>query len=607
MNRLGFSESTILELKIILLPCFLWLFAGFDLILIPLFAGELGRLYFPSYDPMNSILAVYGTFSLSLLMRVFGGMYFGRLSDMYGRKVVIMICSWFLTVIMIFSAYLLPSDYTNPSDVIYPTILFVITRVLIGFFVGGLWPTAAILAMENLSKFEKKNNAHSTDKWEARKKGWEKLNNDFENKVKRLTFQSSILQVWLFLGYLISAVLLISYGHLLANTINFYLNLSSSFIVLSGLLAIINPASSSFINWISSHFNILSSSVPYYSDFTLWRSMSLIAGSIGLFFTLLCRKYLDESVKWREWKEEWREWKEEWKKMGEEQRNKVENKQTAELYTPGITALLKNKKYREILFSFWLIMTGLMYMYYSTIITVPELFLRDGSLTPLFFVVLLIMMALAHIWVGILCHSAWKRLDRSDSSKFLTGWTYKIFFSLEIILIFKKVFQNTLLEVIENRKRDTTTEDTKLDVWKRDDLDVRLITNISFVLIPIGVLGCILFVIFQPDNNSGFYSVIFPSIVILVANAAWAFIPSMLSSRFPIPLRSAGASLAYNGGLVIGFASPFIIIEFYLNLKSEYVIFVAMILGALSMVIGGLRLMRIINKNKYSSIYRYTV
>jgi hypothetical protein len=68
------------------------------------------------------------------------------------------------------------------------------------------------------------------------------------------------------------------------------------------------------------------------------------------------------------------------------------------------------------------------------------------------------------------------------------------------------------------------------DEYHKDDLDVRLLTKLGFVIIPIGVLGCILFVIFPPDNNNGLYAVIFTSFVILAVNAAWAVIPSMLSS-----------------------------------------------------------------------------
>jgi hypothetical protein len=47
----------------------------------------------------------------------------------------------------------------------------------------------------------------------------------------------------------------------------------------------------------------------------------------------------------------------------------------------------------------------------------------------------------------------------------------------------------------------------------------------------------------------------------------------------------------YNGGLVVSFASPFLIMEFYIYVRSEYIVFVAMILAAISMIIGAWRLM----------------
>jgi hypothetical protein len=85
--------------------------------------------------------------------------------------------------------------------------------------------------------------------------------------------------------------------------------------------------------------------------------------------------------------------------------------------------------------------------------------------------------------------------------------------------------------------------------------------------------------------------IIFTALATLIANSGWAIVPSMLASRFPTHLRITGSSLAYNGGLVISFASPFIIIEFFLTIKSEYIIFIAMIMGAISMIIGAKRLM----------------
>ena len=87
------------------------------------------------------------------------------------------------------------------------------------------------------------------------------------------------------------------------------------------------------------------------------------------------------------------------------------------------------------------------------------------------------------------------------------------------------------------------------------------------------------------------FCLFFTALATLIANLGWAIVPSMLASRFPTHLRSTGSSLAYNGGLVISFASPFIIMEFFLSIKSEYIIFIAMIMGAISMIIGAKRLM----------------
>lgn len=71
-----------------------------------------------------------------------------------------------------------------------------------------------------------------------------------------------------------------------------------------------------------------------------------------------------------------------------------------------------------------------------------------------------------------------------------------------------------------------------------------------------------------------------------MANSGWAIVPSMFASRFPTHYRATGSSLAYNGGLVISFASPFIIMDFYLRYQNESVIFIAMVLGAISMITG---------------------
>lgn len=85
--------------------------------------------------------------------------FFGRLSDRYGRRHVMLITSFCLSVIMIVFAIYLPSAFihsTNQSTnsiinlvSIHP-IIFAILRTAIGFLIGGVWPTAETLAIEYL-------------------------------------------------------------------------------------------------------------------------------------------------------------------------------------------------------------------------------------------------------------------------------------------------------------------------------------------------------------------------------------------------------------------------------------------------------------------------
>ncbi len=90
------------EFKTIFLTFLVWLFSGFDLILLTLVSVEVQKLYFPNTDQTVSILAIYGTLSLSLLGRVFGGIYFSRLADIHGRKPIVMVCLMILSLTMIF-------------------------------------------------------------------------------------------------------------------------------------------------------------------------------------------------------------------------------------------------------------------------------------------------------------------------------------------------------------------------------------------------------------------------------------------------------------------------------------------------------------------------
>ena len=66
------------EIKTIIFTFSLWAFAGYDLLLLQTASVEIQKLYFPTDNPSISILAVYGTLSLSLLAQSFWRIIFWK-------------------------------------------------------------------------------------------------------------------------------------------------------------------------------------------------------------------------------------------------------------------------------------------------------------------------------------------------------------------------------------------------------------------------------------------------------------------------------------------------------------------------------------------------
>jgi hypothetical protein len=202
----------------------------------------------------------------------------------------------------------------------------------------------------------------------------------------------------------------------------------------------------------------------------------------------------------------------------------------------------------------------------------------------------------AHIWPGFLSNRYWKH-DYTYNTKEQTERFTKIvnkLFDFKKSPTYKKFLKFVGKEDLPEYEEEEQNEEFR-------NVDVRMIITLGFMLIPIGIVGSILFFILPDNIHTRFVYVIYTAFVILVANAGWALVQSMLSSRFPVHIRNTGSSLAYNGGLVIAFASPFIIMEYYLIFKSEFIIFLPMVLGSISMIIGGYRLMHlIVRKEKYA-------
>jgi hypothetical protein len=288
----------------------------------------------------------------------------------------------------------------------------------------------------------------------------------------------------------------------------------------------------------------------------------------------------------------------------------------------GIKELLKNEGTRTTLFNFWLIMTGLMYLYYSTIIIAPDILHRDNIPNWTFLnassmlslgVQFALVSVIAHLSIPIITHFLWRN---ASIYKFILE--HNIFYS-----IYRSIIKT--LEYIkegspenkhsENKKfqyskstsekppgssqsdsTNATNQSKEIDIENMDieNMDVRVMIFLGIVLVILSGIVAYSFYSDLPGKGPPIHTnsvILITMLVIFTGNAGFGLMPSMLASRFPIHLRNIGSSIAYNGGLVIGFASPFISMEFFLYVKNDYLLSIPIMLGALSIIIGAKRLL----------------
>lgn len=110
-------------------------------LLVPLY---LGRLFFPSHDPLTSVLAGNVALLFSFFARPIGGAFFGRYGDRIGRKATLIVT---LVVGGVASALIGALPTFADVGVVAPVGLFLL-RILIGAALGGEWGGAILLVLE---------------------------------------------------------------------------------------------------------------------------------------------------------------------------------------------------------------------------------------------------------------------------------------------------------------------------------------------------------------------------------------------------------------------------------------------------------------------------
>ncbi|MEM7173002.1 MAG: MFS transporter [Pseudomonadota bacterium] len=120
----------------------------YDFAVYGYFATVIGQLFFPASDPAVSLIAAFGAFAAGFLVRPLGGLIFGRIGDLVGRKralLLSMLCMALPTVLMAF----LP---TYETIGIAAPILIVLFRIVQGLSVGGEYTGSIVFLVEHAPK-----------------------------------------------------------------------------------------------------------------------------------------------------------------------------------------------------------------------------------------------------------------------------------------------------------------------------------------------------------------------------------------------------------------------------------------------------------------------
>ena len=117
----------------------------YDFVIFGIFASQIGRAFFPSQDPLVSLMVTFTTFAIGYLARPVGGLVLGRLGDKVGRRGV------FLASIFITSAATLGIGITPTYAAwgIAASAIVVFLRLTQGFCLGGELPGAITYVVES--------------------------------------------------------------------------------------------------------------------------------------------------------------------------------------------------------------------------------------------------------------------------------------------------------------------------------------------------------------------------------------------------------------------------------------------------------------------------
>lgn len=116
----------------------------YDFVVYGFVATVLAPLFFPSADPVTSLLATFAVFGVGFGMRPLGGLVFGHLGDRYGRRNTLVLVIGLMAV----GTLLLGLAPTYAQAGVLGPVLLVVARALQGFSVGGEFANSSTFMIE---------------------------------------------------------------------------------------------------------------------------------------------------------------------------------------------------------------------------------------------------------------------------------------------------------------------------------------------------------------------------------------------------------------------------------------------------------------------------
>ena len=367
-----------------------WSLDGYDLVLMLLVIPLISTLFFPAENPTFSLLATFAAYIITLIMRPFGGAFFGNFGDKHGRKKAMII------TIMGFSAATFATGLLPTWQMVgfMAPVLLIGLRFMQGFFAGGEWGSGAVITMETAPK---------------EKRG----------------ILSGFLQSGFNFGFVIASVV-------------FFLAVS-----------IFREEQFVEIGW----------------------RMMFFTGIIPGFVALFVRFRMNESEVW----------------LAKQKEKKIQKS--------PLKKLLSSKDGRKRLIFSLILMTGLMYAYYTSIGFFPT-FLQN-----------------------------YVEIEKSEISMLMIVGT--------TTSLFGQIFTGYISQIIGRGK--------------------------TIAIFAIATIGLAIPTFYGLYNAESVYErAIYTIVLIIVATTGFGPIPAFLSERFPTEVRNSASGFIYNGGLIFGSWAPLI-------------------------------------------------